>query len=573
MEYSAIYHDAVKKYAFARGKDAVCIRIRVKKDDMEKIVLHYQDKYIPLEFEDTRQAAEMEKTACDGRCDYYEAVVQASVICLRYTFELTDTAGETCFYGNHEFSDVPIADIDRMFDFPQNLREEERFDVPAWAKNKIVYQIFPSRFAASEKVEEAAWYQAPIGARENLHGDLKGISDRLTHLHELGVDVLYLTPVFAANTMHKYDTVDYYRIDPAFGTESDLRRLVRQAHALGMKVVLDGVFNHTSPDFFAFRDVRQKEEKSAYKDWYYIEDFPLRHEKRQKPNFKSFAYFGGMPKLNLQNPETKAYIINVGRYWIRRCDIDGWRLDVGDEISHRFWKSFRSAIREVKPDALLVGEIWHCAEDFLEGDEWDSVMNYPFYFSVLDFVAKESITASRFYENLGYLRGNYHPDVYPLLWNLIDSHDTARFLHLCGEKKEKLKLAAALQLLLPGMPFIYYGDEYGMTGGPDPDCRRGMLWDEKYQDMDLYAWYRALIRIRKTHPCITQGRTCRVLTDDAAGLLVLEKSYEGEKLAIGFQAKERETTLAAYAGMENLIDGTAFSGTVRGYAAFVLRLP
>lgn len=571
MEFSAIQHNMDKSFCFALEKGRFLFRIRVKKNDMAGVILHYEDKYLSMRGLDTKKQAEMEAAASDGLFDYYEAAVRMDVICLRYFFELTDRQGQTAYYGNYEFYPDKIDNIDLMFDCPQNLREEERFIVPAWAKNKVVYQIFPSRFAASEPVSREVWYQAPIGHKADLKGNLRGIIDRMGHLHELGVDILYMTPIFQSDSSHKYDTADYYRIDESFGTQADLKELVDRAHALGMKVILDAVFNHTSTKFFAFADILEKQERSPYRDWYYIDSFPASWEWGKKPNYKSFGYFGGMPKLNLRNPETERYFIDVGRYWIEQCGIDGWRLDVGDEIGHRFWKHFREGVKAVNPEALIVGEVWHCAGDFLEGDEWDSVMNYPFYYSVLDLVAFEKITPSRFLENLGRQRGTLHTQAVPLLWNLVGSHDTPRILFQCGENKDKLKMAAALQLLLPGMPMIYYGDEYGMTGGQDPDCRRGMCWEEERQDADVFAWYQRLIRIRKAHPCMTEGRLVRQSAEDEAGLLLITRESERERITLVFHAKEGEAELPAYKGMYDLVGECAFEGRIGPWKAVVLQ--
>ena len=538
MEYSAIRHEADKRYCFALEKGKFLIRIQTKRDDIERIVLHYRDKYIPLEIMDSRCAQEMEKVASDKLHDYFEAELEMDVICLRYYFELIDTAGKVAYFGNCEFYEEEIESIHFMFNCPQTLREEELFDIPEWARNKVVYQIFPSRYASSKKVSDKVWYKTPIGARDDLKGDLRGIIERFDHLVELGVDVVYMTPIFQSDSSHKYDTIDYYQIDPSFGTKEDLKELVELAHSHGMKVILDGVFNHTSPKFFAFADVAEKGEQSKYWDWYYIEGYPLKAERYKKPNFKTFAYYGGMPKLNLQNPETADYIIKIGQYWMRECEIDGWRLDVSDEISHNFWKKFRKAIREVNPEALLIGEVWYFARDFMEGDEWDTVMNYDFFFAVQKLIAQESITVSEFMQCLGHLRGELHNKVYLVLWNLIDSHDTARFLHVCGESKDKHRMAVALQLLLPGMPFIYYGDEYGMTGGDDPDCRRGMVWDEKRQDAKMYEWYRKLIHLRKEYPAITAGSVTNCVCDDEKGTIALERVLGDEKVTILFRVKD-----------------------------------
>ena len=477
MEYSAIYHDMDKRFCYAIDKDLFVIRVQVKKDDMKEIFLHCEDKYIPMECKDTRKTILMKKIATSQFHDYYEAQLQMHLICLRYYFEFTDTQDEKIYYGNYEFSKECITNRDRMFDCPQNLREEEMFEVPDWAANKVVYQIFPARFAASQQVDKEQWYKAPISSMDDLHGDLRGIIEHLDHVQNLGIDVLYMTPIFKSNSSHKYDTIDYYQIDPSFGTTEDLRELVQEAHKRGMKIVMDAVFNHTGREFFAFEDIMEKGEKSKYLDWYYIEKFPLKSERGEIPNYKCFGYYGGMPKLNLKNPEVEKFITDVACYWIKECNIDGWRMDVGDEISHYFWKNFRRAVKAVKKDMLIIGEIWHYAGDFLEGDEWDTVMNYPFYLNLIDLLADEKIQVSQFIQNLGYLKGRLNKKCYPLMWNLIDSHDTARFLHLCNGNKKKQHLAAAFQLLLPGMPMIYYGDEFAMPGANDPDCRRGMYWD------------------------------------------------------------------------------------------------
>lgn len=543
MEYSAIRHQADKRDCFALEKGRFLFRIQTKKGDIEKVVLHTRDKYLPLELLDSRDAFAMKKAASDRFFDYFEAEIAIDVICLRYYFALTDREGKTEYLGNGEFYEKPMDSIHLMYDCPQNLKEEECFEIPAWANNKIVYQIFPSRFASSKEVPKELWYQTPIGAKTDLKGDLRGIIEHFDHLTELGIDVLYLTPIFQSESTHKYDTIDYYQIDPSFGSEADLQELVKLAHTHGIRVILDGVFNHTSPKFFAFADAVEKGKASEYWDWYYIEDYPPVTELYQKPNFKSFGYFAGMPKLNLQNPKTADYIIKVGQYWIETCGVDGWRLDVGDEISHSFWKKFRTAIHKVKPDALLIGEIWHFAGDFLEGDEWDTVMNYDFYTAVMKLLAQESITVSQFMEYLGHLQGNLHKKVYPVLWNLIDSHDTERFLHVCKEKKEKLRMAAALQLLLPGMPLIYYGDEYGMTGGNDPDCRRGMVWEEGYQDGELYAWYRKLICARKAYPVITEGKEVQTSCDDEKGVLTIRRELGEQRAEITFRMREAEVLL------------------------------
>ena len=572
MEYSAIFHDMDKRFCYAIDKDLFVIRVQVKKDDMKEVILHYEDKYIPMERKDTRMTLPMKKVATSQFHDYYEAQLQMHLICLRYFFEFTDMQGEKVYYGNYEFDKECITNRDRMFDCPQNLREEEMFQVPQWAANKVVYQIFPSRFAATQPVDKKLWYKAPITPMDDLHGNLRGIIEHLDYIKDLGIDVVYLTPIFKSNSCHKYDTIDYYQVDPSFGTTEDLKELVQKSHERGMKVVLDAVYNHSGREFFAFQDILEKGEKSKYLDWYFIDELPPRGEWGEIPNFKCFGYYGGMPKLNLKNPEVEKYITDVACYWIKECDIDGWRLDVGDEISHFFWKNFRKAIKAVKKDMLIIGEIWHYAGDFLEGDEWDTVMNYPFYLNLIDLLADEKINVSQFVQNLGYLKGRLNKKCYPLMWNLIDSHDTARFLHLCNDNKKKQHLAAAFQLLLPGMPMVYYGDEYAMPGANDPDCRRGMYWDEEYQDKEMYNWYKKLMQVRKTHACIVEGEMIETIANDDEDTIVMIRKNGEETIAMLFNCGNSAKEFNEYAEKHNLLTDSAFDGKVEGLDAAVIVL-
>ena len=567
MNLAAIHHEATQRWCHAIAPGRFIIRIQTAKDDLRTVRLHTRDKYIPLKWKDTRQVHPMHKVACDGLRDYYEAEVCIDMVCLRYCFELEDHEGNRVILAGDGFGGGVPEDKELQFDCCQNLREEELFTVPQWAAHQVVYQIFPSRFASSKPVPDRVWYQSPIRANADLGGDLRGIIDHLPHIRELGADVIYMTPVFRSHTTHKYDTIDYYTIDPSFGTKEDLIELVKTAHAMGIRVMLDAVFNHTGTDFFAFADLKKNKEASPYRNWYYPGGFPLRGLPR--PNYKCFGYFGNMPKVNLQNPDTARYFIDVALYWLEEAGIDGWRLDVGDEISHSFWRQFRREIKARFPDALIVGEIWHHAPDFLQGDEWDSVMNYPFHRAVEDFAATGAISASAFAGRLGYLRGNTHSVCYPLLWNLVGSHDTPRLLHRCGGDKRRQRLAAALLLLSPGSAMIYYGDEVAMTGGADPDCRRGMLWDEQRQDLKMFEWYKALIRLRKTRPAIVSGRLLAQQADDQTGLLRILQETGESNAELLFLGKDAPLSLPEYAGKTDLITGQIFGGVMEPFSALI----
>lgn len=574
MELSAIRHIADKRCCLSVGNNGFLFRIQTKKSDVSEIVLHTLDKYMKPEVKDTKQAHMMKKIATDRLCDYYETTVyfDYSIRCIRYYFEITGNDGEKVFIGSEYFSGNEITDIDRMYNCTCKLREEERIDVPDWAAGKVVYQIFPARYATTKHVPENVWYKAPIGDKTDLKGDLRGIINTLDHLKELGIDVLYLTPIFKSPSTHKYNTVDYYEISPDLGTKADLKELVEKCHEMGMKVILDGVFNHTATDFFAFQDVMKNGSSSRYYDWYYIEKYPINMGSGTKiPGYLTFAYYGGMPKLNMSNDETAEYFTNVGKYWIEECDIDGWRLDVGDEISHSFMKKFRKAIRSVKKDAFIVGEDWQHGRDYLDGDEWDSIMNYSFWRLVKDYVMDSSITASEAVEDIGHIRGMFPPQIFNVLWNLIDTHDTPRFLAMCGNDRKKQRFAAAMSLLLPGMPFIYYGDEYGIGGENDPDNRRGMLWDSKYQDEDTYSLYRRLIAIRKEYKDIAQGTITEYRTDNENNIIIYCCGEGDGKVTVIMHGKGDKATLEEFAGRSNLLSDKKFDGIMEEFSVAVIK--
>ena len=222
MEYAAIRHVADKNYCYALEKGRFLFRIQVKKGDIRRVTMHYRDKNIPVNFQDTRLKIDMRLIASDFCHDYFETEIKFDVLNLRYYFEIEDMDGKVVYYTNYIFSDVKTENIDQMFNCPQELRESDIFEVPDWAENKVVYQIFPSRFATSKQVDEDLWYKAPIHYDDNLQGDLRGIISHLDHLKDLGIDVLYMTPIFKADTCHKYDTIDYYTIDPSLAMSGNI---------------------------------------------------------------------------------------------------------------------------------------------------------------------------------------------------------------------------------------------------------------------------------------------------------------------------------------------------------------
>ena len=575
MEKAAILHYMDGNYCFMNEKGEYVFRLRTKAGDAKKVVFHGRDKYVHMLKQSDKKKTTMQKIATDGVVDYYETALSLDMVCFRYFFELVDSNDQSIYYGNYTFFDKKPKEISQMFDCPLKSKEEDRFLVPKWAKGKVVYQIFPDRFSGGEEVNERLWYDAPVkNWRAMYGGKLRGIINKLQYIKDLGVDIIYMTPIFLSGSNHKYDTTDYFMIDPGFGTKEDLKELVDKAHKMGMYVILDGVFNHTGLNFFAFQDLKEKGENSQYKDWYYPKSFPLVSEFGKKPNYLCFGYYGGMPKLNTSNQEVREYIYKVVTYWMKECGIDGWRLDVGDEISHGFWKWFRKKVKAFKEDALIVGENWFYAPAYLQGDEWDSLMNYHFRDAILGFIADGTLSATEFAGKMGYMKGTIHSETYDVLWNLIDCHDTPRFMHLVKKNKKKQLLAAGIQMLSHGCPMLYYGDEVGMTGGNDPDCRRGMLWKEEKQDKAILEYYKKLLALRKSEPCIINGEQSILFTDDEKGLVIEErKLFEKKKVRsviIIYHNGKETVELKDYVGKTNLLTGNNLDGKVRAYEIVVI---
>jgi glycosidase len=405
------------------------------------------------------------------------------------------------------------------------LQEANVATVPAWAKGGLVYQIFPERFAngnpALSPAKTLPWYDESVSWRDFLGGDLPGIIQKLDYIASLGTTILYLTPIFLSDSSHKYNTFDYFTIDPHFGTKDDLINLVDCAHKRGIRVVLDAVFNHVGVEFHGFQDLVAKGETSSYADWFDIWKYPV--EVKDFPDYASYGYYGYMPKVTSSNQQVRQYFCEVGRYWIREADIDGWRIDVAPELDHDFWREFRRAVKAEKDDSLIIGEIWHDCSSWLQGDQYDSTMNYPFGAAIAEVVCGlpegEKSTVGYYAVTVANLLVKYRKPYNDALWNLIDSHDVSRFLTVAGGDKAKLRMASFLQYTHPGVPLLYYGDELAMEGQGD-NCRRGMLWEPERQDPGLLAWYRRLGAIRKTEPVLATGDWRLVSADDCTGLYV-----------------------------------------------------
>lgn len=513
MRLDSIFHTCDAPFAFAVSLHEWKVRIRCAKGDAQRVSVVHADRYADPGRE---TPIRLEQVLSTGLHDYYEGIIPTPTRRIRYSFLLENSQGERVWYGENG------ASVERkhtnVFHCPI-ITPSQVHHLPEWAASAVVYQIFPERFHNGDPMndpEEALnWTDESCPAWDSFWGgDLQGVLEKLPYLQDLGITCVYLTPIFLSPTNHKYDTVDYYTIDPHFGDEALFRRLVEEAHRLGIRVMLDAVFNHSSDRFFAFQDVLKNGEASTYKDWFYIHEYPVVQE--PVACYETFASnLPFMPRLNLEHPEVQQYMLQVTAYWMDQAQIDGWRLDVANEVPPSFWRMFRQLVKSKNPEALIIGEVMHDALPWLRGDQFDGTMNYPLRDVLLEFFARQTIGAAAFVEQISnlYIRGTDSSALAML--NLLDSHDTERFLTSCrkggwgwqpgGEAENRLKLAVLFLMTYPGIPMIYYGAEIGMEGETDPGCRKPMVWEPAGQNLPLRQYVQQLTGLRRERTELQAG--------------------------------------------------------------------
>ena len=547
MELTAIYHRPESEYAYLYKEGKVHIRIRTKKEDVEKVLLHYGDPFVFLEdsYEDVK---EMVKVTSDDLFDYWQVAVSVRFARLQYLFELKDKEGQSILYGDKGFADNSpenLAVEGNGFKLPY-IHEIDGCQVLDWVSKTVWYQVFPERFAngnAGISPEGALDWDSSIRPKSNdfFGGDLQGIIDHLDYLQDLGITGLYLCPIFESPSNHKYNTTDYFEIDRHFGDKETFRQLVEQAHLRGMKVMLDAVFNHMGDQSAQWQDVLKHGEKSVYKDWFHIQKFPVTNDKLENPKelpYHTFAFASYMPKLNTANPEVKDYLLSVATYWIEHFDIDAWRLDVANEVDHQFWRDFRKAVLAKKSDLYILGEVWHTSQPWLNGDEFHAVMNYPLSDSIKDYFLSRSKKSSQFIAEINCQSMYYKQQISEVMFNLLDSHDTERILTTAQGDIQLVKSALVFLFLQRGTPCIYYGTELELGGGMDPDCRRVMPWDRVSDSNDMLNFMKNLIQIRKeTADIIQHGKF--TLEEIETNVLALEWQHDHQVIRAVFnQSKE-----------------------------------
>ncbi len=380
--------------------------------------------------------------------------------------------------------------------------------VPSWVKDSIFYQIFPDRFYNGDPSNDPSnlvhWDAKPT-VTGFQGGDLRGVIERMYYLLDFGINAIYFNPIFLSPSTHRYNATDYFQIDPKLGMKQDFDALLDVAHRNQIKVVLDGVFNHCGRGFFAFNDLLENQANSPYVDWFFVRQFPLdAYSSGDATTYVGWWKYKSLPKLNTANKQVRKYIYDVAKYWVEQ-GIDGWRLDVPNEIDDDdFWNEFRNVVKSRNPDAYLLGEIWDGDPRWVGDRHFDGLMHYPIRTLILDLLSGKIDASSFMKTSVDWLKHFPEENSYAM-YNTLGSHDTERVFTLLNRSVEKTKLAFFFLLCYPGAPAIYYGDEIGMEGGKDPDCRRTFNWDESTWNIELRQWIKALIRLRKDRSSLRRG--------------------------------------------------------------------
>lgn len=547
MNFAAVIHEPKSSYSYAYSKDKLHIRIKTSKNDVEAIELLAVDPFnwIPrndgtgiydFDKESVYRIKMIKEQITRDHDVWFAEINDINWKRIKYCFILENNNEKYILGSHHRLpytkDESKLYDLFNYFNYPY-INEEDIYKAPEWVSDTIWYEIFPKSF---------------YGSKGKNNGDLAGIIEKLDYIKDMGFNGLYLTPIFESPSDHKYDTTDYFKVDKEFGNNEMLGELVKEAHNRGIKVMLDAVFNHCGFFHPYWQDVIEKGYKSKYFDCFYVldENKPVvygevkngvpQEAPREELNYYTFAYTQSMPKWNTSNPIAREYLLNVACYWIEKYNIDGWRLDVSNEVSHDFWREFRKRVKAIKPDLFLLGENWDNSYPWLQGDQFDSVMNYEFLIPIWSFFrlnnsSKVKYNVEEFKFEISKLLVQYPKHLTKNLFNLLDSHDTERFLNMVDGNVDIAKLAYILLFTFPGSPCIYYGSEIGMTGGEHSN-RQPMIWEKEKQNQDLYLFIKKLVDLRKNHESFKTENFQWVNIETKTNTLMYKKESEEEILYV-----------------------------------------
>ena len=506
MHFSSRYHQAD---CAPLNDHEVMIRIRTGMD-IRRVEVVYNDPYIRIPTAEglywPYNIKEMEKTGEAFDHCFYTAVLPCQTHRLKYYFLI---------YGDDECLQYSESGFTKNFRhedlatfFVPYISDDMIFHGPEWVENVIWYQIFPTRF----------------------NRNIKGIIEKLPYLKALGVNGLYINPVYQAHSYHKYDVINYKKVDSDLGTKQDFRTLCRQARRLGMKIMLDISVTHCSDANPMFQDVVEHHQKSPY--------FPMFKVsyKNKKLSYECFGTIRSMPKFETENEMTVAYFDEVINFWMS-LGVDAWRLDVADEISDTMLKAIRKIVKKKKKDTYIVGEIWHNATEWISSRALDGVTNYAFSRAVLRFVCDPSHDIYLFRSMIDELLHSYTFSQIKSCMPLLDSHDTPRLRTICDDDPRKFKLALLLLHTFYGTPSIYYGTERYMEGVGDPDNRRPTNWDDHSEIMeDIFEMTQLFIRLRREHPVLANEGSYEWI--DHPDFLLIRRKNSKENFLIIINSRE-----------------------------------
>ena len=524
----------------------------ISKDGIGRFRVHSQKNisklWILLEDEEFRPI-ELKKFAETDRFIFWGTQVEFRSPVAKFSFAASTDDNLNLYFGTSGIANFISPSEKWIYDSKLFMRHT----IPDWVYGGVMYQIFPERFSngdnsiSPENIVE--WGSTPTRL-DFQGGDLIGVLNNLDHIESLGVNILYLNPIFLSSSTHKYDAWDHFKVDPTLGGDDALRDLISECHKRNMKLILDCSLNHVHPRHFAFQDLIKNGENSEYKDWFTVFDYPVRfihrphlyantykvgwdgnqEEYKQyldktfdetkvpveiknddgpivEPSFKAWWGVPDMPKINFENNEARQWALDVTKYWIENFDIDGWRMDVAKELDFSFWKDFRDIAHSANKDTLLISEIFGDTSQWLQGDRFDGTMNYSFRESMTDYFATKRINNKEFSDSLAYLYSMYSFEALSSCQNLLSSHDVKRFLNRCGNDKNGMLGAIFMQATFPGIAGIYYGDEIGLGGADDPFNREPFPWDDKNSwNLEILNYLKSIMEIKRTSSIFKYGR-------------------------------------------------------------------
>ena len=558
MNQHAVFHEAKSRWAYAVDKDTLHIRLRTGRGDVKRVEVLAADPFNWFPNDSGGHSFDIESVfrldmkheLSDNLFDYWFCEIGDNPSNrLRYCFILENDEGKYRF-GSFGFSDSLEPDYTKLtswFNFPY-INEEDVLIPPKWVEETVWYQIFCDRFARVG-ADGPAWNFKDLKEQPykiSFGGNLKGVIEKLPYIADLGFNGIYFTPLFEAPSNHKYDTVDYFKIDPLFGTNDDFAELVKSAHKSGIRIMLDAVFNHCGFLHPFFQDVIKKGRNSEYYNYFHIlrepvlnfsvseGELPPRLSKKQMKElpYRTFAFTPHMPKWNTADPGAREYLLSIARFWVEKYDIDGWRIDVSNEVSHDFWREFCKQVRAVKPDIYILGENWDDSYPWLNGGQFDGTMNYSLLRAVGDYINGRTDAAGLISSMSREVFAAYPKPVQHMLFNLLDSHDTDRLMTNCGGNAKVVMLGYVILMTMAGCPSVFYGGEIGLDGKLDGGYARCcMPWDDPVPpERDLRPFLKQLIALRKKHPSFRSTEITFQKPDD--GLLVYTKRAEDEELLV-----------------------------------------